>query len=199
MGRGSVSELTWTPDIATLGELELWDANPKRMSKARAERLLRSWEEMGQYQTLAIGPGGEVFDGHQRIRTLQAAGYGPDYEVRVLRSSRVLTEQERRRVVAESTVGTIGALDWDQLASWDYGELADWGFDDEALAGWNDDAANLALMREAEEDEPSEQDGDPVDIPEQWMILIECRNENEQAELLERFYEEGLECRALIS
>lgn len=166
--------LTWTPDTATLGEMELWDANPKRMSKTRAERLLRSWEEMGQYQTLAIGPNGEVYDGHQRIKTLIAAGYGPDYEVRVLRSNRVLTEQERRRVVAESTVGTIGRLDWDQLASWDYDELADWGFDDEALAGWNDDAANLALMREAEEEEPLDDPGADVDraeeLREKWGV-----------------------------
>jgi hypothetical protein len=145
-----VSELAWTPDTARLDSLELWDANPKRMSKARAARLLRSWEEMGQYQTLAIGPAGEVYDGHQRIKTLVAAGYRGDYELRVLRASRALTDAERRRVVTESTIGTVGSWDWDALSGWDAGELSGWGFDADLLREWNDDAANLALMLDAE-------------------------------------------------
>ena len=145
-----MDSIRWTPGVARLDSLELWAHNPKYMTKARAERLLKSWREMGQYQTLAVGPGGEVFDGHQRIKTLIAAGYKGDYEVAVLRASRALTDEERRRVIAESSVGTVGNIDWDQLAAWDAGELAEWGFDAEALAGWNDDAANLALMLEAE-------------------------------------------------
>ena len=36
-------------------------------------------------------------------------------------------------------------------------------------------------------------------IPEQYMILIECDNEQKQTELLEKFIEQGLKCRALIS
>lgn len=42
-------------------------------------------------------------------------------------------------------------------------------------------------------------DGAPVDVPEQYMILIECESEFEQAEVLERLMAEGLKCRALIS
>lgn len=38
-----------------------------------------------------------------------------------------------------------------------------------------------------------------VDIPRQWMIVIECRDESSQVELLNRFVQEGLKCRALIS
>lgn len=41
--------------------------------------------------------------------------------------------------------------------------------------------------------------GAPVDIPQQWMILVECGNEFEQSRLLEQFNGEGLRCRALIS
>jgi hypothetical protein len=150
------NSITWTPDTVRLDSLELWEHNPKYMTKARAKRLLESWREMGQYQTLAVGPSGECYDGHQRIKTLVAAGYAGDYEVTVLRSSRALTDTERRRVIAESSVGTLGSLDWDELASWDVGELAGWGFDAEALAGWNDDGAHLALLLEAETQEALE-------------------------------------------
>jgi hypothetical protein len=37
----------------------------------------------------------------------------------------------------------------------------------------------------------------PESIPEQWLILVKCRDEKQQVELLERFGREGLECRAL--
>ena len=36
-------------------------------------------------------------------------------------------------------------------------------------------------------------------IPEQFLILITCRDERHQVELLNRFQGEGLECKALLS
>jgi hypothetical protein len=159
-------ELTWTPDTARLDSLELWSRNPKRLSKARAERLLKSWRDMGQYQTLAIGPGGECYDGTQRVNTLKAAGYKGDYEVRVLRSNRPLTDTERERVIIESTVGTVGALDFDALSGWDDEALKKYGLDAEALAEWNDAAANLALMLESEGGAPDDTYTRKIEPPE---------------------------------
>jgi hypothetical protein len=46
-------------------------------------------------------------------------------------------------------------------------------------------------------------DGQPAryfsSIPEQFLILITCRDEKHQVELLARFQDEGQECKALIS
>jgi hypothetical protein len=39
----------------------------------------------------------------------------------------------------------------------------------------------------------------PTSIPEQYLILMTCRDEKHQVELLERFHCEGLECKALLS
>jgi hypothetical protein len=39
----------------------------------------------------------------------------------------------------------------------------------------------------------------PQSIPEQYLILVTCRDEKQQAELLHRFRREGLECKALLS
>jgi hypothetical protein len=46
--------------------------------------------------------------------------------------------------------------------------------------------------------------GDPTDpsagaVPEQWLILITCRDEKHQTELLGRLHGEGVECKALLS
>ena len=35
--------------------------------------------------------------------------------------------------------------------------------------------------------------------PDQFLILVTCRDERHQVELLQRFHAEGLECRALLS
>ena len=35
-------------------------------------------------------------------------------------------------------------------------------------------------------------------IPEQYLVLVTCRNEQHQIELLERFQREGIDCKALI-
>jgi len=39
----------------------------------------------------------------------------------------------------------------------------------------------------------------PKLIPEQWLVLVTCRDEKQQVELLERFCHEGLNCKALVS
>jgi hypothetical protein len=36
-------------------------------------------------------------------------------------------------------------------------------------------------------------------IPEQHLVLVTCRDERHQIELLDRFRRDGLECRALLS
>jgi hypothetical protein len=38
-----------------------------------------------------------------------------------------------------------------------------------------------------------------TDIPAQYLVLVTCRDERQQVELLERFQAEGLECKALLS
>jgi len=39
----------------------------------------------------------------------------------------------------------------------------------------------------------------PANIPEQFLILVECADEPTQIELLQRFQKEGLKCKALVS
>jgi hypothetical protein len=36
-------------------------------------------------------------------------------------------------------------------------------------------------------------------IPEPWLVLVTCRDEKHQLELLARFQAEGLPCKALLS
>ena len=146
-----MAEIVWTPDTVMLGDIKLWRRNPKKMSRQRADRLLAYWNEVGQFQTLAIGPENECYDGHQRINTLRAADFSPNHSLHVMRSSRALTEKEREELVIASSVGTTGQLDFDELSGWDVGDLMEWGLDKELLTELNSDAMNVRMMLEVEE------------------------------------------------
>lgn len=149
--------LTWASETRKLSELVDWERNPRNIKAADAARLERSLAEFGQIQTIAVEPDGTLVDGHQRTHVWAAAQrFGPDYEVAVRVASRKLEERERQAIIAALHGGAAGSWDWDALASFDFGTLAEWGFDTGLLATWNDDAANLALMLEAETQEAPE-------------------------------------------
>jgi hypothetical protein len=46
---------------------------------------------------------------------------------------------------------------------------------------------------------PPVSDDSPPELKEQYLVLIECQDEAQQRQLLERFQQEGLPCKALIS
>jgi len=157
-----VTEIIWTPTTVALSKLKPRERNPKRISKAHAARLLDLWERLGQFQTIAIGPAGEVYDGHQRLSVLKAK-HGGGYVVQVLQASRELTEAEREELTIAAHSGTTGSWDWDALAGWDVDNLTAWGLDEELLKDWNAGATALREMLAAETAATGEDPGPQVD------------------------------------
>jgi len=172
-----MSDLTWTNSTRRLSDLVPWEKNPRQIKDAGAKRLVESMDQFGQIHAIAIGPGDEIYDGHQRSFVWAACErYGPDFEVDVRVASRPLTEPEREKLVIFLHSGATGSYDWEILSAWDSTTLKSWGLDEGQLRGWNDDAANLALMLEAEEDEPPEDPGAQVDraeeLREKWGVNL---------------------------
>lgn len=190
--------LTWTNVTATLGSLKPWAHNPRYSTKVQAKRLLASWKELGQFQTIAIGPDGEVYDGHQRLSALLTV-HGPDYTIDARQSNRALSDEERQKLVIIAHVGAVGSWDWDKLSGWDAPQLGEWGMDADALKAWNTDAAQLATMLGVEQTEAEPPDTTPQLGGLEYRIVIDCDSEYHQTELLARLDAEGLKCRALIS
>lgn len=137
--------IEWRNATARLGDLKPWAHNPRMSTKAQAKRLLASWKDLGQFQTIAVGPEWEVYDGHQRLSALLTV-YGPEYVVDVRQAARPLTEEERQKLVITAHVGAVGSWNWDALSGWDAGRLGEWGMDADALRTWNLDALNLREM-----------------------------------------------------
>jgi len=121
----------------------------------------------------------KLIDGHLR-RDLD-----PDMEVDV--EILDVTEEEARKLLL--TIDPLAALaeTQEQLHQ---RLLEQTPTDNNALAAAWEAAAKEVLQREPE----------PVGtIPEQFLILVTCRDEKQQVELLGRFGAEGLECRAMMA
>jgi hypothetical protein len=194
-----MTDLVWTPVKIRLGQIVAWQENPRMSTKVQAQWLIKSERELGQIQTLAVSPfvDGKVhlYDGHQRCAAWMTVK-SPDYEVTALQSNRMLSEDERKKVSVLLHTAT-GSWSWDALSSWSAADLREWGMDEDTLKGWNNDANNLKEMLNAGQAE--EVDASNEIIPEQYAIIITCNTEQEQTEMLERFLEEGITCRALMS
>jgi ParB-like chromosome segregation protein Spo0J len=69
---------------------------------------------------------------------------------------------------------------------------------DMALLGIKpDEQKDLLALANADEAIPDEPPPDDIP-PESWGVVVECEDEDQQAELLERLGEEGFNVRALI-
>lgn len=131
--------INWTQQRKRLGDLTPWPRNPRQIKTPQAKRLLASVQEFGQVETLAIGPDGDIYNGHQRLAVLMER-YGADYEVDVRVSSRPLTEKEREKLTVYLHKGAAGEWNFDTLANeFDVDELIEWGFEAFELGLGGDD------------------------------------------------------------
>jgi len=126
--------IVWTAQKIRLGDLTPWERNPRRISVEAGRRLRESFKEFGQVETIAIGPTGEVYNGHQRLKEL-IHEFGGDFEVDARVSSRVLTEKEREKLTIYLHKGAAGDWDYEMLAGqFDLGELREsWGTEEGQL------------------------------------------------------------------
>lgn len=143
-----MTDLEWRNETRRLGDLVPYADNPRDIGEAQAERLAHSKRKFRQPQTIAVGPGGEVYDGHQRLKVWMQE-WGPDEEVAVRVASRALDEDERKELVVLLHEGAVGDWDWGALPEWAPEEkLLEWGFEEETLE-W---ASGNILAQEAEQE-----------------------------------------------
>jgi hypothetical protein len=141
-------KIKWSNVTVTLGQLKPWSINPRTIDREHADRLNESFDEFGQVEPIIIGPGNEVYNGHQRLNVLMLR-FGKTYEIEARQSSRPLTEQERKKLTIFLHKGTIGVFDKDALANnFDFDDLIDWGFKPGEL-----DMSNAPEMDDPDEDE----------------------------------------------
>ena len=173
-------QLTWINDKRLLSDLIPWPRNPRQVKVEQVKRLQESLTEFGQPETIAIGPGNELYNGHQRLKSW-ADKFG-DIEVDVRISNRPLTEKEREKLTIFLHKGAAGEWDFDTLANeFEVDDLLDWGFDERDL-GFIPTMDYSDLDNEMERLEGLEDSNILVSVPEkykndvvEWMANGEMR------------------------
>ena len=178
-----MTKINWTLQTFRLDELTDYYKNPRSLSEKEFKQLKISLDKFGMIDKpiVNLDAAHTIIGGHQRKRILETEGAK---EVECWVPDRELSEKEVEELNIRLNKNT-GAWDFDTLANeFELPDLIEWGFEPFELD-----------VKGAEEQEKLT----PDEIPEQYMILIECESEQTQAELLDRFSVEGLKCRALIS
>jgi hypothetical protein len=175
------------------GDLVPHELNPRLHTETQRQALTALYEQIGFARSLLAYelPDGrlKLIDGHLR------AQMDPEQEVEV----EVLDVDD-----AEARALLLSIDPLAQLASYDTHLLEDLrGLTRTESAVLTALWQNIGQAQEAVEetlDEARRQaPRDAKDLVEQFLILVECGSEEEQVTLLQRFQDDGLKCRALLS
>jgi len=159
--------------------------NPNKHPDSQIILLEKAIKELGWRVPITVSNrSGLIIRGHGR---LEAAINGNMSEVPVNYQDYDSEEQEIADLLADNKLPELSYIDQDLLK-----ESLDW------LGDNNFELDNIGYSFEPEK-ELEDNIKDLGDLPEpQYNIMIECSSEDEQVELLEKFFEEGLKCKALI-
>jgi len=169
-------------------------ANVRRHPDRNRAIVRASLAEFGQVEALVVEKGtGRVIGGNCRLGELRSLGV-EDVEVAEVDTHGI--DATRLALVLNRSA---------EIAEWDNGALAEIlrGLDGEdALAGlgWDDAELEALLVGDDEPaaDPPESNDAGPdIDAMQgTYAVLVTCRDEADQREILEQLIEEGRECRA---
>jgi ParB-like chromosome segregation protein Spo0J len=171
-------------------ELLEYERNAKKHSREQIEQLAGLMDKYGVTQPVVVDENMVLLMGHgRRLAFIHRGMTRVPYVMR-----RGLTEAAKRAIrLADNRVSENSS--WDEemlrLELKDLNELGEVGM--ENLLGFDqDEMVKLLNITGA----PPPPDG--VDLKQTWQVVIDCTDESQQVELLERLQAEGLKCKALI-
>ena len=127
--------IQWQDKVVNVADLQPYERNPRRITKAAFDKLKASLAQNGYHQRVIAQPDLRVIGGHQRIRALQELGVK---EITVLVPNRELTVDEFRRILVQDNL-PFGEFDFDILsADFEKEELVDWGMPEDWLDEFKD-------------------------------------------------------------
>ena len=186
---GELGDIQWRSEKRLVSELIEYEKNPRQLTRDQYEQLAKSLSRFGLADPLIINADNTIIGGHQRKRVLLLSHLVSDddtVDVRV--PHRLLSEREVEELNIRLNKNT-GEWDYDILANaFDIEDLLDWGFSEVEL--------HIDSLTDLFSDDP---DAGEQNIPEQYLVVIECNDEQQQAIVLDQLVAQGYECRALTS
>lgn len=178
-------------DWVDTSKLQPWARNPRR-NDAAVKRVADSIRRFGfAAPILARRENNEIIAGHTRWRAAKLLGIGK-VPVRFMDISE---SDAHLLALADNKTG--------ELAEWDDAAVAkilgEYNFADAIVAGWT--GAELGKMVDDLIGAPDQDDdaSESLGAGLTYSIIIECQDETQQGELLERFESEGLQCKPMVT
>lgn len=179
-------------------ELNLYHQNPR---VGNIETIAESLEKNGAYKPIVVNRGThtgrplEVLAGNHTLKAhrLLVEQGKTGWETISTWVVDVDEEHATRIVLADNRTADLGDYDNSNLL-----ELLSSLNNDLDGTGYDDSYIDTLLGMDKPEELPEEGDADTYAEPETYAIVIDCETEEEQTELLERFIEEGIQCRAIM-
>lgn len=168
-----------------IARLRPYAGNAKRHSVEQISELRLSLRQFGWTMPILARADGTVIAGHGRLEAAQSEGFD---HVPVVVANGWTDAQCRAYGLADNKLSELGVWDEDALIAEVLAvkdEIVIPGFDDTEMA------------RVLEESEPP--DTSPQLDGLTFSVIVRCRDEDHQRDLLARFAAEGLTCDALIS
>lgn len=173
-------------------------ANLRLHPDANKKAIVGSVRRFKPWRSISIDEGNVIYAGNETANACAAEGY-KEVVVVDLQPGQLLAARRSDLTETEKTAYGIADNQTALTASW-ADELPDAinslqldGFDVASL-GFSDAQLKKYL---GQEDDPNA--GKEQDIPAKWLVVVTCRNEAHQLELLEKFQGEGIECSAIVS
>jgi ParB-like chromosome segregation protein Spo0J len=164
--------------------------NARTHSDAQVAQIAASIREFGFTNPVLIDGGGNIIAGHGRVLAARKLGM---QEVPCIRMEHLTDAQRRAYIIADNKLALNAGWD-EELLAIEMRELADVGFDLE-LTGFDGEELNQLL---SDEDNDHESYADQQ-VNDKFLVVVECKGDIEQRELIERLSNEGYVCRALTS
>lgn len=163
--------------------------NSRTHSDAQVAQIAASINEFGFTNPILVDGENGVIAGHGRLLAARKLGLA---DVPVIELAHLTDAQRKAYILADNKLALNAGWDYDLLRV-EIAELDDAGFDLELL-GFSDTELSSIAGEVGESESGSE-----LSSGMEYRIVVDCRDENQQTELLDRFDQEGLTCRPLIS
>lgn len=186
-----------------IDDVRVYERNARTHSDEQIEQICQSIKEFGFTNPILIDENNVLIAGHGRTEAAKKLGIK---EAPAIRLAGLTETQIKALRIADNQLALNAGWD-DELLAIELQELDEIGFDLD-LTGFSFDEIENLLNGNPGADEEGRQGADPgkdADQPtnfkyeERYAVLVECKDEEEQAEIYTRLKDMGLACKVLVN
>lgn len=179
-----MKKLEWTTEKRKVNDLLPLEVNPRKISDAKRQQLIKSIEKFNLAEIPAINKDNTIIAGHQRIKALQMIDRGEEIiDVRVPNRQLSKAELKEYNLISNTHSG-----------EWDF-EILELEFADVKEVDWDFNIPNFDVKQKKNPESPTKDLSSKIES--KFVVEATCVSEREQEKLYNELLKQGYECRIL--